>query len=297
MNGISEWFPAGPPIREEQQIGRIPFIDSLEERMLGAEKVKLLEGRRSGKSSVGQAVVRRFHAGDRPAAQIDLSRTANAAGAADLLAEQLAPALALAGQAKRATGWLAALFAKLDQQSVEGRIAGVVAHLLSDRRSPAAVLERSADALAGESGVVLIDEAHLITTWDAQDQQGLREFLRNDTRVGVIISSSERSALARLTAQDQPLQYVGQRVPLPRIADEDWRAALPARFEAVGAPVDDDALALILEESRGHPYCTMLLARESLRAGLAGSATTAAAVYAGLLIARRDEAWELRDAA
>lgn len=263
--------------------------------MLDAEKVKLLEGRRSGKSSVGQAVVRRFHAGDRPAAQIDLSRVADAAHAADLLAEQLAPALALAGQAKRATGWLAGLFAKLDQQSAEGTIAGVVAELLGDRRSPAEVLERSAAALAGESGVVLIDEAHLITAWAPEHQQSLREFLRDDSRVGVIIASSERSALERLTGEGQPLQYVGQRLPLPRIADEDWRAALPARFEAVGAPADEDALALILEESRGHPYCTMLLARESARAGLAGAATTTAAVYAGLLIARRDEAWELRD--
>ena len=296
MNGISEWFPAGPPIREEQQIGRGPFIDSLEDRMLGAEKVKLLEGRRSGKSSVGQAVVRRFHAGDRPAAQIDLSRVADAAHASDLLAEQLAPALALAGQAKRATGWLAGMFAKLDQQSAEGTVAGVVAELLGDRKSPAEVLERSANALAGETGVVLIDEAHRLTGWTLEHQQGLREFLRNDTRVGVIIASSERSALERLTGEGQPFQYVGQRLPLPRIADEDWRAALPARFEAVGAPLDDDALALILEESRGHPYCTMLLARESARAGLAGAATTITAVYAGLLTARRDEAWELRDA-
>jgi len=296
MNGISEWFPAGPPIREEQQVGRGPFIDSLEDRMLGAEKVKLLEGRRSGKSSVGQAVVRRFHAGDRPAAQVDLSRVADGARAADLLAEQLAPALALAGQAKRATGWLAGLFAKLEEKSPEGTIAGVAAELLGDRRSPADVLERSAVALAGEAGAVLIDEAHLVTTWTTEHQRGLREFLRNDTRIGVIISSSEQSALELLTGEDQPLEYVGQRLPLPRIADEDWRAALPARFEAVGAPVDEDALALILEESRGHPYCTMLLARESARAGLAGSATTTAAVYAGLLIARNDEAWGLRDA-
>lgn len=55
MSGISDWFPAGPPIGEEQQVGRLPFIEGLEQRMLDADKVKLLENRRTGTCSSAAA--------------------------------------------------------------------------------------------------------------------------------------------------------------------------------------------------------------------------------------------------
>lgn len=296
MDGISDWFPAGPPIQEEQQVGRLPFIEGLEQRMLDADKVKLLENRRTGKSSVGQAVIARFRAADRPGGRVDLSPQPDPAHAARELAEQLAPSLAVIGKAKQATGWLAAQWARLSAGSDEAVIGEVVSGLLGERPLIGSVLERCSEAIAGQNAAILIDEAHLIAGWPADEQASLREFLRDDERIGVIGSSSLASALERLTGEEGPLRYVGQRLPMPPIDRGDWEAALSARFDAVGAPIDPDALGLLLDESRGHPYCTMLVCRASARAGLPGGRTETAAVSAGLLEVREDEGWELRRA-
>ncbi|MGH2846503.1 MAG: hypothetical protein ACRDL0_10905, partial [Thermoleophilaceae bacterium] len=195
MSSISDWFPAGPPIREEQQVGRLPFIEGLEQRMLGADKVKLPENRRTGKSSVGQAVVARFRAADRPGGRVDLSPQPDPAHAARELAEQLAPSLAVMGRAKQATGWLAALWAKVSRDTDEAVIGEVVSGLLGEQPLIGSVLERCGEAIAGQNAAILIDEAHLIADWPADQQASLREFLRNDERIGVIVSSSLASAL------------------------------------------------------------------------------------------------------
>ncbi|MCA1699355.1 MAG: hypothetical protein LC790_10865, partial [Actinobacteria bacterium] len=225
-----------------------------------------------------------------------LSPQPDPARAARELAEQLAPSLAVMGKAKQATGWLAGLWAKVSPDTEEAVIGQVVAGLLDERPLIGSVLDRCSAAIAGQNAAVLIDEAHLIADWPADQQASLREFLRNDARIGVIVSSSLASALERLTGEDGPLRYVGQRLPIPPIDRGDWEAALPTRFEAVGAPIEPDALALLLDESRAHPYCTMLLCRASARAGLPGGRTGVAAVSAGLLEVREDEGWELRDA-
>jgi hypothetical protein len=57
VNGIAELFAAGPPLDEEQQVGRRPFIDGLDDQMGRGEKTKLLATRRTGKSSAARAVV------------------------------------------------------------------------------------------------------------------------------------------------------------------------------------------------------------------------------------------------
>jgi hypothetical protein len=141
------------------------------------------------------------------------------------------------GKAKQATGWLAALWARLSTDSEEAVIGEVVSGLLGEQPLIGSVLERRGEAIAGQNAAILIDEAHLIAEWPADQQASL-----------------------------------------------------------VGAPIDADALGLLLDESRGHPYCTMLLCRASARAGLPGGRTGIPAVSAGLLEVREDEGWELRDA-
>ena len=62
---------------------------------------------------------------------------------------------------------------------------------------------------------------------------------------------------------------MGQRFRLPQIDRGDWEHDLPPRFADAGVPITGDALALLLNEAKLHPYCTMLLAREAARAGQA----------------------------
>ena len=294
MSRLNELFPAGPLLDEEMQIGRGPAIDGLEVRIRDGEKVKLLEPRRVGKSSVAGAVMERLRRAQLPAATVDLAALSGPSGAAEVLRAQLSPGLAALAKVNQATGWLA--------ERLRSGLSGddkVLADILTDLEvggaGPAAVLERAAQAAQGQPVGVVIDEAHHLAGWPEEDQQAIRAFLREDTAVGVIVSSSERSALEALADEDGPLRYVGQRFRLPPIDRGDWEHALPLRFEEAGLPISGDALALLLDEARMHPYCTMLLAREAARVGLSVGEVSDVAVQAALLTAAEDEAWSLRD--
>ena len=296
MSRLNELFPAGPLLDEEVQIGRRPAIDGLEARVRDGEKVKLLEPRRVGKSSVAGAVTERLRRAQLPAATVDLAALSGPSAAAEVLRAQLSPGLAALAKARQATGWLAErLGAGLSGD--DKILAGILADLAAGGAGPAAVLERAAQAGAGSPVGVLIDEAHHLAGWPEEDQQAIRAFLRNDAAVGVIVSSSERSALEALTDEDGPLRYVGQRFRLPPIDRGDWEHELPDRFEEAEAPISSDALALLLDEARMHPYCTMLLAREAARVGQSVGRVSDVVVQAALLTAAEDEAWSLRDQA
>jgi hypothetical protein len=285
---LNELFLVGPPLPSELQVGRGPFVVGMVERLVAAEKLKLLATRRTGKTSAARAALDDLRAAKLLAADVDLARTPGEENVAAVLADQLAPGLVEASRANRATTWLVAA------PDGEDALDWVTGRLLAGRMSAGTVLERAAEGCAPGAGGVLLDEAHHVADWHPADQTSLREFLRHDLKLGVIIASSEASALAKLTGEQQPFEFVGMTLPLPRISDEDWRAALRPRFEAFDAAVTDGALDLLLEESMLHPYCTMLLARESARIGRPLGETGEPAVLAALEVAEKDEAWGLR---
>lgn len=136
----------------------------------------------------------------------------------------------------------------------------------------------------------------MIASWPAAEQEALGAALRDITRLGVVIASSERRALELLSAEGGPLQYVGDRFPVPPIAEADWRSELAVRFGRLGVPIEPGALDLLLERSTSQPYCTMLLARESAIVAITGTGPGGLCaethVHAGLLMAMRDEAWQ-----
>lgn len=129
---------------------------------------------------------------------------------------------------------------------------------------------------------------------DPAEQTVLGAFLRDDRTYGVVIASSEQSALDKLVEPEGPLEYVGTRLPLPQIDVGDWTSELTRRFKKLGASIDPDALHLLLEESMAHPYCTMFLARESAVVGEFAGRVTTASVQAALSVVQADESWELR---
>ena len=290
---IARWFPVGPPIPENLQVGRANIIDRLELRIRAADKVKLLRGRREGKSSAANAVIDRLLAADLAAAKVDLSRLRDSSEAARSLAQQLAPGLAARAQAHQATGWLAERLSELLSRE-ERVVADILGELLASTDSPAAILQRAAEASEGQPVAALIDEAHLIAAWPDGEQAALRDFLRDDRRIGVIIASSQRSAMRDLYQDGGPLQYVGEYIELGDIPLDDWRRELPLRFARVEGPITDDALEQLLGETGGHPGCTMLLARACARVG-AGYEVTTATVDLVLPEVRADEMWRLLD--
>lgn len=294
MGDITQLFPVGPPLDERAQIGRRPFIDGLDDRASRGEKLKLFATRRTGKTSVARAVVLRFRAREHPAAIVDLARLQSHEEVAESLIQQLNPATARVRSgrdgASRILGRLAS-----GQTGEEAQLASRLAEALAATpRSPAAVLGKLAERGGEQPAFVVLDEAHRLAGWPEAEQDAIRAFIRDDPRVGMLIASSESSALEQLTADGAPLQYAATRLPLPAIDRGDWTSALNDRFTALSAQIHLDAVELLIELANAHPYCTMLLARESAVVSEFVGQTSAAAVRAGLLIAEQDDAWELR---
>lgn len=296
MDRLSELLPVGPPISEEQQIGRTSAIDSLEGRLRAFQVVKMLEPRRVGKTSVARASLARIRASGGATAEVNLAMHAGPEPTAADLARQLAGDLVRAR--RRLGGFLSGLRRTGGTETIGDQadlMLRVTEELLSGEQeaSPAAVIERAA-ARVQHGGVtaVLLDEAHALAAWPEPARMALGAALKDNDALGVVVASSERRALERLTSEDGPLRYVGARFALPPIPSEDWRSGLRGRFVELGIPIADDALDLLLEQSRGHPYCTMLLAHESARVSAGMQETSAAAVAAALVSVQRDEAWQ-----
>ena len=87
---LEELLRAGPPLTEEQQIGRRPTIEDLAERLQRGEVKKLYEARRVGKTTVARSALRRFRAAGGIDAEVNLAIHRDPGKAASELASQLA---------------------------------------------------------------------------------------------------------------------------------------------------------------------------------------------------------------
>jgi hypothetical protein len=288
---INDEFPAdGGPLAEHQMIGRGPILNDLERRLRDANKLNLLEPRRTGKSSVAGAAVDRVRQTGGLAASVDLAQIPEPARVRETLATQLAaPLAALAHTEGSASGWLA----KLDGDDLEAQ----VHEKLAKADSPGETLRVVASAVEPGTTALLLDEVHVVKEWPNPQQRSIREFLRNDSSLGVILASSEMTAFEQLIGAGMILEFVGQRYPLPPINLDDWIAGLRTRFARVGLPIDDDALERLLEASQGHPYCTMFLARDVAYSGKDIGRVTNTVVRGSLVRVEADRGWRtLRDA-
>src|SRR5438445_622973 len=120
-----------------------------------------------------------------------------------------------------------------------------------------------------------IDEAHVIAQWDHEACASMRAFMARDDRLtGLMLTSSDRRAERKLK-RTGVLGYLGEEFTLPGIEIEDWQHGLRERFAAAAVPIDEDALGYLLEESRCHPYCTMLLAKHAAELAQPFGAVTA----------------------
>jgi hypothetical protein len=264
MERLSELFPAGPPIGEEQQIGRRGFIDSIEERLRGGDVLILADARRVGKTSVARAALARIAAAGGTIAEVNLATHGpDHLGAATELAQELAGSLGrqasnLGGAARRLRA------AGGGDGATEGAaVLALTAELLGPRRRIDTVIAQAAARAGERSCAILLDEAHVVGSWPADVQQALNAALRDSARLGIIVASSERHALERLLDEDQTLYLAGYPMRLPEIDASTWLDGLRPRFQMLGADLASDVLRILIEQAHGHPYCTMRLCAES----------------------------------
>ena len=74
LERVNDEFPAGPPLPEAKQVGRGATIAAVEQRLREREVLLLMEGRRTGKTSVAVAALDRLAGGGGHVAVATLTR-------------------------------------------------------------------------------------------------------------------------------------------------------------------------------------------------------------------------------
>jgi hypothetical protein len=296
---VAEVLPAGPPLTEQQQIGRHAARDSCQERLLEGSVLILMEPRRVGKTSFARAALARVAAAGGQTAELQLTSYPDPELAATELARQLVGGLdRVVEPSRRSLDRLRGLSAPADAGGEAPLLADLAKALLGDARGFPAVFAHAIDHLPADGhGAVLLDEAHVIAQWPKPLQDALCLLLRANSRLGVVIASSETRALNELVGPGGALQYAGYRFPLPAIDPGDWRTGLRERFVLLGLSAQDELLDRLIELAGAHPYRTMRLAQETARVARSLPSTAAPApvgngdLEAALLTVRSDPAW------
>ncbi|HEY5709383.1 MAG TPA: hypothetical protein VIS51_08300 [Solirubrobacterales bacterium] len=302
MDRLSELFPAGPPIGEDQQIGRHQFIESVEERLRSGDVLIFADERRKGKTSVARASLARIRSAGGAVAEINLaSHGKDHLGAAGVLASELAGEL---GRRARRLGDTARRLRRSGADKATGADGGTVvalaAELLGPDRTIDSVIRKAARRNDGNGCAILLDEAHVIAKWPEDVQQAFNAALRDSGSLGMVIASSERRATELLLDDGQPLYSAGYPMPLPEIDAASWVDGLTERFEELGMEVERPALEELVAFSNHHPYCTMRLAAETaLQAeqarrmkGDQRGTIDSLAIQAALVVVREDGVWK-----
>lgn len=297
---ISDLFPAGPILDEPHQIGRRAAIEALTDRLRAGDVVRVFERRRWGKSSAARAALSRLEAEGFVAVRLALDEYPTASAAATFLARAFRTRRERAASGVRSLGSRIGTTIAQAGQTLGSEEASVVGGLLTDLKPEEITLQRVLDAIPAElakaqrRGAISLDEAHVIAKWGRDELAALRAFMaRDDRRTGIALTSSDSHAERKLR-RSTVLGYLGEEFTLPAISADDWRSALRSRFGQAGVPIDDAALDLLLDESRCHPYCTMLLAKHAAELGQPFEGVTVSVIRLALPTVERHEAWRLR---
>lgn len=294
---ISDLFPAGPVLDEEHQVGRIDSIEGLAERLRAGDVVRIFDRRRWGKSSVARAALQRLRTEGLITARVALDEYPTPAAAAAVLTEAFVAPPQRAEAAARSVGSRIGEVLSRGGKLTGSEDASVLGGLLEGLRPEEVSLQRVLSSIPevltrhDRHAAIVIDEAHVIASWESEVRGALRAFLADGgRRAGVALASSDGRAERKLR-RSSVLGYLGEEFTIALIATPDWIHSLRLKFEAAGVPIDADALALLLEESRGHPYCTMLLAKQTAQLALPFGAVSKSVVQLALPTVEKHDAW------
>ncbi len=299
LRRVYEVFPAGPPLTEAQQVGRETEIASMVERLCVGEALLLMEERRTGKTSLAIGALDRIRAAGGRVAAVTLTRFPDPAQVALFLERQLQ------SRPRRTLGSIADLIRRLDREPVGDLLGGQAAVELGMAGDVAQAIERPSRDLPGllsavgeekRDTAVLLDEAHVIATWPEPLREGLNAVLRGGHGAGVVIASSETSALQQLTHPGGALHLAVTRFQVPDIATRQWLGALRDGFAELDIEISETHLLRLIEETGGQPYLTMRLARDTARIAVGNpqmpQKVGIGQIEAALLELRADPVWK-----
>jgi len=279
----SDLFPTDQPIPASQMIGRGADVREIASTLAGGSSVVLAGARRTGKTSVCDAVLGRLQRRGYYTASIDLFRIATTAELAEsLVAATLSNRSALRRalhQTRRAGRFVAdalqtsAVLKSKAQLGEELEIAfspGLAA------RDPVRYLDY---ALALPARIAAADHKEVIIFFDefqeiASPQQPygdpdrltkrMRAIFQRSTGVSYLFAGSLEHLMRDLfTPSQRALHQFGGFHDLRPIDRETWEAGLAERFAADDCILEPGALSRIIDYGELHPRTTMLIAQKS----------------------------------
>jgi len=279
----SDLFPTDQPIPASQMIGRGADVREIASTLAGGSSVVLAGARRTGKTSVCDAVLGRLERRGYYTASIDLFRIATTAELAEsLVAATLSNRSALRRalhQTRRAGRFVAdalqtsAVLKSKAQLGEELEIAfspGLAA------RDPVRYLDY---ALALPARIAAADHKEAIIFFDefqeiASPQQPygdpdrltkrMRAIFQRSTGVSYLFAGSLEHLMRDLfTPSQRALHQFGGFHDLRPIDRETWEAGLAERFAADDCILEPGALSRIIDYGELHPRTTMLIAQKS----------------------------------
>jgi DNA-binding transcriptional ArsR family regulator len=279
----SDLFPTDQPIPASQMIGRGADVREIASTLAGGSSVILAGARRTGKTSVCDAVLGRLDRRGYYTVSIDLFRIATTAEFAEsLVAATLSNRSALRRalhQTRRAGRFVAdalqtsAVLKSKAQLGEELEIAfspGLAA------RDPVRYLDY---ALALPARIAAADRKEVIVFFDefqeiASPQQPygdpdrltkrMRAIFQRSTGVSYLFAGSLEHLMRDLfTPSQRALHQFGGFHDLRPIDRETWEAGLAERFAADDCMLEPGALSRIVDYGELHPRTTMLIAQKS----------------------------------
>ena len=279
----SDLFPTDQPIPASQMIGREADVREIAAALAGGSSVVVAGARRTGKTSVCDAVLGRLARRGFYTVAVDLFRIATAADLAEaLVAATLSNRSALRRamhQTRRAGRFVAdalqtsAVVKSKSQLGEELEIAfqpGLAARDPDRYLDYALELPARIAAADGKEVIVFLDEfqevaSHQQPYGDADRlTKRMRAIFQRSTGVSYLFAGSLEHLMRDLfTPEHRALHQFGGFHDLRPIDEDAWAAGLTERFEADDCTVDATALSRLVEYGELHPRTTMLIAQKS----------------------------------
>lgn len=279
----SDLFPTDQPIPASQMIGREADVGEITSALAGGSSVVLAGARRTGKTSVCDAVLGRLAKRGYAAVSVDLFRIATTAELAEaLVASAISNRSALRRalhQTRRAGRFVAdalqtsAVLKSKAQLGEELEIAfspGLAARDPDRYLDYALALPGRMAQTDGKEVVVFIDEFQEIAS--PQQPYGdpdrltkrMRAIFQRSPGVSYLFAGSLKHLMRDLfTPSHRALHQFGGFHDLRPIDREAWTMGLRERFEADDCIFEEDALSRIVDYGELHPRTTMLIAQKT----------------------------------
>jgi hypothetical protein len=279
----SDLFPTDQPIPASQMIGRGSDVREISSALAGGSSVILAGARRTGKTSVCDAVLGRLAKRGYYTISIDLFRIATTAEFAEaLVAATLSNRSALRRalhQTRRAGRFVADALqtstvlkskAQLGEELEIAFSPGLASRDPERYLDYALSLPARIAAADNREAVVFFDEFQEIAS--PQQPYGdpdrltkrMRAIFQRSTSVSYLFAGSLEHLMRDLfTPSQRALHQFGGFHDLRPIDSEAWQAGLAERFEADDCILESGALSRITEYGELHPRTTMLVAQKT----------------------------------